>query len=349
MLIVKSPGFLSTIQDMGRRGYQQYGVPAAGAMDAYALRVANILVKNPESEGCLEITLLGPHLEILEDSLIAITGADLGVKHNEREAPLWESFWVCKGDILQFTKVKYGCRAYLAVAGGFDLPVIMGSKSTYVRGKLGGLEGRQLKKGDELKRGQPGIELNKNVGYRIPPEYQLKPDNPVVVRVVLGPQDDAFTKEGIAAFLTSEYTVTNEADRMGYRLEGPKIQHQNGPDIVSDGIAMGAVQVPGHGSPIIMMADRQTTGGYTKIGTVITPDLWKIAQAKPGDKMSFQAIPVEEANRVYREYEQRLRDLSCKAIPVTAENSRVLTIKNQWTMKIKVNGISYNVGVEELQ
>ncbi|SFR13209.1 biotin-dependent carboxyltransferase family protein [Desulfoscipio geothermicus] len=311
LLRIIKPGLLTTIQDRGRFHYQKWGVPVAGAMDEYALRVGNILVGNHENEGALEITLFGPEIEFLAPGLVAITGADLGARLNDLDCALWRSFRVRKGDILQFTGLRSGCRAYLAVAGGFKIPEIMGSKSTYLRGSIGGMDGRALREGDEL---ENEIQVN-NINLTVreaPPAYRYKPANSQVVRVILGPQHDAFTQEGIMTFLDSEYKVAPESDRMGCRLDGPAIRHKNGADIISDGIAMGSIQVPGNGKPIIMLADRQTTGGYAKIATVITPDLWKIAQAKPGDSLRFTKVTLEQAHKIYRQYENNIRILAAK-------------------------------------
>lgn len=339
---ILKPGSLTTIQDRGRYGYQQFGIPVAGAMDEYALRIANYLVDNDENEGCLEITLLGPTIEFTEETLIAITGADLGAKINDKPCPLWQAILVKKGDLLKFTGVRGGCRAYLAIAGGFDVPIFMESKSTYVRGQLGGFQGRPLKAGDEVSIFK--IPANKKAisGRTVPGEYKYKFANSITLRVVLGPQKEAFSEKGLNTFLTSTYQISNEADRMGYRLTGEIIEHKKGADIISDGIAIGSVQVPGHGSPIIMMADRQTTGGYTKIATVITPDLRKLAQAKPGDSIKFQAISIEEAQQIYLDYENKLQELKNNFTKLSNSN-----IKKR-KLRLKVNGIEYLVEVEEI-
>ncbi len=312
-LRIVEPGFLTTIQDRGRFKYQKWGVPVAGAMDEYAFRAANILVGNDENEGCLEITLIGPAIEFLATGLVAIAGADLGARLNERDCDPWGSFRVTKGDILKFMGVRSGCRTYLAVAGGLGIPCVMGSKSTYLRGGIGGVEGRALRSGDELRAGRPVRSYELTAGT-VPPECRHSWTNPQTVRVVLGPQDDAFTPEGIDTFLQNEYTLTIESDRMGCRLEGPPIQHKDKPDIVSDGIALGSIQVPGNGKPIVMMADRQTTGGYAKIATVITPDLWKLAQAKPKDRIRFAEVTLARAHELYGEYENTIKLLPGKLV-----------------------------------
>ena len=303
---VIQPGPLTTVQDLGRYGYQQYGVPVSGAMDNYALRVANLLVGNNEGEACLEITLLGLQLRVLGDTVVAITGADLSPMLNKSSLPMWEAVIVSRGDTISFPWPKRGCRSYLAVAGGIDVPKVMGSSSTHVKSHIGGLEGRPLCAGDYLKNGQARPTI---LGRRLPPQYVPEYQNQSELRVILGPQDDYFTEEGIHTFLCSEYTISIKADRMGYRLEGPRIEHKTGADIISDGIPLGAVQVPGDGLPIVLLADRQTTGGYTKVAVVITADVLKLAQAKPGDKVRFRQITEGEAHQSLKEYEQTIYTL----------------------------------------
>jgi len=303
---VIQPGLLTTVQDLGRYGYQQYGVPVSGAMDNYALRVANLLVGNNEGEACLEITLLGLQVRVLGNTVIAITGADLSPMLNNSQLPMWEAVMVSRGDTISFPWPKRGCRSYLAVTGGIDVPKVMGSSSTYVKSCIGGLEGRPLRTGDRLKSGKMQMGT---LGRRLPPQYLPEYGNQSELRVLLGPQDDHFTQEGIHTYLHSEYTISTEADRVGYRLQGSPIEHKAGADIISDGIPLGAVQVPGDGLPIILLADRQTTGGYTKIAVVITADIPKLAQAKPGDKVRFLQVTEEDAHRCLREYEQTIYTL----------------------------------------
>ncbi len=301
-LEVLDGGLLTTVQDLGRYGYERLGVPVAGAMDPFALQAANILVGNRPGEAALEITLVGPTLRATESCLIAITGADLSPRLNGQEMPMWMAVFVRKGWLIEFGERKSGCRAYLAVAGGIDVPPIMGSKSTYLRGGFGGFEGRALKEGDLIPIGRPAYHLPSLAGNEFPadriPEYSDAPE----VCVILGPQDDHFTEEGIATFLSSEYKVSPASDRMGYRLQGPEIAHKGPTGIISDGIALGSVQVPADRQPIVMMADRQTTGGYPKIATVISADIPLLAQCVPGaSTVTFKAITVEEAQTRYRE------------------------------------------------
>lgn len=303
LLEVIQPGPLTTVQDLGRYGYQQYGVPPSGAVDNYAYRIGNLLVGNEESLASLEITLFGGKLRFLCQTVIAITGADLAPTLNGNSIPLWETVPVRPGDIISFPRLRSGCRAYLAVAGGISVPKVMGSASTLIKAGIGGFAGRALRQGDILHT----VKVSSaTVMARLPPEFVPSYGDQIELRVILGPQDDYFTEAGINTFLQSEYTVSIQADRMGYRLEGPRIEHRSKADIISDGIPLGAVQIPGDGLPIILLADRQTTGGYAKIATVISVDIPKIAQAKPGDKVRFKRVSEDEALTLLNEYEQKI-------------------------------------------
>lgn len=303
---VVEPGLLTTVQDLGRYGYQRYGVPVSGAMDQFALRGANLLVGNDEGEAGLEITLIGPRLRFLTNTVIAVTGADLAPTLDGQPLPMWQAHEVSRGSTLLFTSIRDGVRSYLSVAGGIDVPVVLGSRSTFTRATIGGLDGRALAQGDTLS-ALEGVTTNTGGKRAMAVSRVPVYGHSHKVRVVLGPQDDAFTPHGIETFLSASYTVTSQSDRVGYRLEGPRIEHVAGADIVSDGIPFGAVQVVGDGMPIILMADRGSTGGYTKIAAVISADLTSLAQAVPGDTITFQSITVEEAHRVLREQEQLLR------------------------------------------
>lgn len=342
MSIIKilNPGLLTTIQDKGRWGYQKFGMSVAGVMDNFATRVANILVGNEEYEAVIEATLLGVEILFNCDEVISITGANMNPKINGNTVPMWTSLYVKAGDKLTSTGAVSGLRSYIGFSRGLDVPEIMGSKSTFTRGNLGGFEGRKLNAGDEIKLGKK--ELPKSGSY-LPDLYKPDYSKNNIIRVVLGPQDDYFDKEAIDTFLSSKYTITSEADRMGYRLDGPKIEHIDGADIVSDGIVFGSVQVPGHGSPIIMMADRQTTGGYTKIATVITPDLPKLAQMSPGNTMNFEMVSVEESHRIYKDYENQFKEIS-KFI----KNNR-FEFSEVRNLELYINGKNFKVGIREVE
>lgn len=342
MITIINPGFFTTIQDDGRWGYQAYGMPVAGAMDRYAYRVANLLVGNKAGAAVVEMTALGAAFKFDESQLVAICGANMQAKVNGESVSNWSAFVVPKGSELKFEYAAAGCRAYLAVRGGIDVPSVLGSRSTYTRAKVGGLHGRALRQGDMLDIGNDveGEAQAQALESRYVPEY-----NPnVALRVLLGPQDNMFTEDAITTFFSSQYVITDEADRMGYRLEGPKIAHIDKADIVSDALPLGAIQIPAHGMPIIMMADRQTTGGYAKIGTVIGPDLAKLAQAKPGDSIQFVRVTETEAVAALRierqSYMDILESFQPKAAAPAANSKRYF--------KITIGGNSYNIELEEV-
>lgn len=301
------PGLLTTIQDLGRHGYQKYGLAVSGPADGYSHRMANIIVGNGENAALLEVTLMGLKLLVREPGIIAITGGDLSPGINGKEAPMWKSIKVAEGDVIEFKGARSGCRSYLAVAGGFDVPQVLGSRSTDLVGKIGGMEGRALKKGDILR---VFPKPNGRLKGRLLPD-NLIPEYPsdVQIRVILGPQDESFTEKGIRTFLSSTYKVTQQVDRMGCRLEGPVIEHVESADIISEGIFYGAIQVPKNGQPIIFLVGRQSIGGYTKIGGVIAVDLPKLGQVKPGDTVTFSKISIEEAQEELRKQEHNFRIL----------------------------------------
>lgn len=301
---VLKPGLLTTIQDLGRLAYQKYGIPTSGAMDPLSLRIANILVGNKEDAGAIEVTLIGPKLKFIESGVIAITGANLSPTINNKPIPLWSTIKVDKNDILKFGESINGCRSYIAVNGGIDVPEIMGSKSTFIRGGYGGLKGRRIQKGDvvvrEAKNNKPEVLCHRKLSPKVTPNFEKNKR----VRVILGPQVDSFTKEAINNLLSGSYTIMKDSDRMGYRLEGPSLEHVSGADIISDYITAGSIQVPGNKQPIILMADCQVTGGYTKIGTVIGVDIPLIAQKKPGEQISFEKIEINEAQSLWKKQEK---------------------------------------------
>ena len=292
-ITVLNPGLMTTVQDQGRIGYQQFGVSVSGVMDPRAAAVANMLVGNDEKEAVLECTMMGPHLQFNQANCIAITGGDLMPTIDGKPVPNYTAIKVEAGQVLKFTMPKAGCRAFIAFAGGLDIPEVMGSRSTYMKAKIGGVEGRKLAKDDVIGFRAPKAEL-KNMNFRSMAS-EFVPRKEYTIRVVLGPQDDYFTDAGIQTFLSQVYTVTAEFDRMGCRLEGEAIAHKEGGDIISDGIAFGAIQVPSSGKPIIMLGDRQTTGGYTKIANVISVDFRILAQLKQGDKVRFEQVSVKFA------------------------------------------------------
>jgi biotin-dependent carboxylase-like uncharacterized protein len=304
---VIEPGILTTIQDLGRYGFSQFGVPPSGALDSFSFRAGNLLVGNLEEEACLETALMGLKLMALKEVVISITGGDLCPTLNGEPLTMWRTHLLVEGDVTHFKKVRAGCRAYLAVAGGFVVPRIMGSSSTYLSGRFGGLEGRKLKRGDILYSLDISCSLNK-LGLRFPIDWVSFPEKKVSLRVIPGPQDDHFTEEGFQTFCSSPYHVTPQCDRMGVRLKGPRIERR--PDveesIISEGLVAGAIQVPGDGNPIIILTEL-VTGGYTKIATIISTDLPRVAQLKPGDQVRFLPISIEGAHDLLREQEERLK------------------------------------------
>jgi len=303
---ILQPGMLTTVQDLGRLGYQRLGVPAAGAMDQFAIKMGNRLLSNNDNDAALEATFMGPSIKAISDTIIAITGGDLSPTLNGKILPMWESISLKEGDTISFEGPRAGIRTYICIAGGIDVPLIMESRSTYLRSNIGGYLGRSLQQGDILSNSTPNKEVVKGrkVSTYIVPSY----GGDVTLRVVLGPQDSEFTEDGINTFLTSKYVVTSQMDRMGIRLEGTEITHREKADIISDGIMFGSIQIPGNGQPIIMMADRQTTGGYTKIATIISIDIPKISQAQPGDKIQFDKVTVENAQNLLKEFEETIQN-----------------------------------------
>jgi biotin-dependent carboxylase-like uncharacterized protein len=301
-LIVQDPGPLTTVQDLGRMGHLRVGIPTSGPMDREAFLLANRLVGNPDDAAGLECTLIGPRIEFTDERLVAVTGADMTPTLNGAAAAAWQGLRVRAGDVLRLGTARTGVRAYLAVAGGVATPLVLGSRSTYVRGRLGGLEGRALRKGDRLPLGSVGAARPHRVRPERVPVYGAE----ATVAVVLGPQDDRFTAAGIAAFLEGPYEILPQSDRMGARLKGPFIEHTRGHDIVSDGVPMGGIQVIGEGQPIVLLADRQSAGGYTKIATVCSFDLGRIAQLKPGGRLRFRRVTVAEAHAMLRDSRRAL-------------------------------------------
>ena len=330
-LCVVAPGPLATIQDMGRAGYQRYGVSGSGAVDGYALALGNLLVGNERGAAALEVTLGGAEFEVLQDTAFAVTGGDLGATLVGVPLPMWQTVRADAGGHLAFAGPVLGLRAYLCVAGGFDTPPALGSRATHVGSELGGFEGRALQAGDQLPFGEPASSPPaRRVPARLIPDY----GDDITLRVVGGPQEDAFTADGLRIFYASTYTVTDRSDRMGARLDGAAIEAVDGRyDIVSDAVPRGSVQIPGDGKPIILLADRQTTGGYAKIGVVAAADLPLVAQAAPGTAIRFVRIGVEEAEAAARE---QLASLDALAFEEIAPGA---------CYAIVVNGATYEVAL----
>ena len=291
-ITILNPGMLTSVQDLGRIGYQQYGVSVSGVMDPRSASIANILVDNDEGEAVLECTMMGPHLRFDAPNIIAITGGDLGATLDGQSIDTYRAVPVNAGQTLRFTMLRTGCRAFVAFAGGLDIPLVMGSRSTDMKAKIGGYQGRKLQKDDVIAFRAPKTDL-KNLGVRhISPEFVPRAE--YKLRVVLGPQDDAFTEKGLFDFKSALYTVTQDSNRMAAKLNGAAIEARVGVDILSDGIVEGSVQVSANGQPIVMLADHQSTGGYAKIATVIPCDIPTLAQVRPGQLVGFRVVTVEE-------------------------------------------------------
>ncbi len=304
---VLDPGPYTTVQDSGRYGFQRFGIPVSGVLDKFAYRVANMLVGNPENSAALEMTFVGPRLEVLSDAVIAVTGADMPLFVNDGRRPLWQSVAVKRGDRINFRPAVKGLRAYLAVTGGILVPEIMKSRATSLIAKIGGVQGRPIAHGDIIKRNQSEPFFTSRV---VPEEFRPRLAADITLRVIPGPQEDYFDK-GLDLFFKSQYHVSPRADRMGYRLEGPAIPFKEGAptSIISDGSMPGVVQIPPDGLPIIILVE-QTAGGYAKIATVISTDLDMVAQARPGDTIRFRPCDLTEAHGTYIDYHDKLRAIA---------------------------------------
>ena len=303
MIRILDPGPQTTVQDLGRSGQMRYGIPPSGPMDRFAFVVANRLVGNADGAAALECTLVGPRFDVDAPGAMAVTGADMPLTVNGEEALRWATIALKAGDVVKLGPARTGVRSYIAVAGGVDVPLVLGSRATYIRGRLGGVEGRALRKGDALRVVPSGVARPRRVERRAIPDYAGES----AIRVVLGPQADRFTDAGIRALLGGSYEVLPQSDRMGARLRGSRVEHVRGHDIISDGIALGSIQVPGDGQPIVLLVDRQSTGGYTKVATVCSCDVGRVGQARPGQSLRFHAVGVAEAHRLLRESDAVLR------------------------------------------
>jgi len=300
---VLNPGVLTTVQDSGRKGFMKYGTPASGVADRFAAETANLLTGNEPGAAVLEVTLFRLELLTLGDLTIAVTGGNLTPTINKDPLPMWRSVIVRTGDRLAFRGRKVGFRAYLAVQGGFSGEQYLNSRSVFVRGLMGRpLQAKEILETEGI--GNPDVRQRALPPEMVPDYSRLEP-----LRVILGPQDDRFTRRGIKTFLTSEYRVSAQSDRMGYRLEGPKIEHVKGADIISEGIARGAIQVPGDGLPIILLWDAQVSGGYTKIANVISADLDTLAQVMPGEVLRFRKASLEEAHQALRRQREKREEI----------------------------------------
>lgn len=303
LLEIITPGILASIQDAGRQGFGEIGVAPSGAADSYACRIGNLLVGNLENAAAIEITLMGFQARFRTGTVFAVTGADLQPSLNGRALPMWTALKAAPGDIVDLPSPVCGCRAYLAVGGGFHIPAVMGSRSTNIGAGFGGLDGRMLRAGDRLPGCRPGHYLA-CAGRSIPDALKALPVSEWVLRVIPGPQGDQFPEASRRQFYEATYTVSGKSDRTGVRLEGPTIEKEAGaPDsILSEGILCGAIQVPGDGKPIILL-NETVTGGYRKIAVVIAADLPLLGQLAPGDTVRFQETDLSSALDLLRRVE----------------------------------------------
>lgn len=339
-------GLMTTVQDMGRTGYQASGMQVSGVMDQYSAAIANALVDNDKYAAVLETTFLGPELEAEADCLVAVAGGSPNILIDGQATDCYRSLVLRKGQKLKFTGMNHGMRSYIAIAGGWEVPPVLGSRSTNLKLKIGGLDGRKLAAGDVLPVGEPSGIAREIIAGTKPARITTmtqQPGDVTDIRVVLGPQNNYFDDEIIKeVFGKSSYTIANESDRMGYRLEGEPIKRRDAKDMITDGIVFGSIQIPPNGQPIVMMADHQTTGGYPKIATVISADLPILAQCTPGMKIRFCITSVAEAQTIYTEYVKklavRLEEIRHSAVKQSA-------IKN---FNLKINGQLFQVSVEEI-
>jgi biotin-dependent carboxylase-like uncharacterized protein len=329
MIEVLDGGLQTTIQDGGRPGYLSRGIPPAGAQDFYSLAIANLLVGNeltppplsraaPGAAG-LEMLVKGATLRFAEETVVALAGADMAATLDGLAVPRFEPIIVPAGGVLACGAARSGARGYLAVAGGFDVPAVLGSRATYVRGSQGGHKGRALRKGDRLNTFPPAFEIA-SLAKRSLDGLPTGPEEPTVIRVVLGPQDFMFTEKGIASFLSAEWKLSPVSDRMGMRLIGPPLELHPRPDylirdagsgpadIVDDVIPVGGIQVPGGIEPIVMGVENPTAGGYAKIATVISADLGKMGQMPPKGALAFRKVEPDAAVAIIKDLWKRLSD-----------------------------------------
>lgn len=313
---ILQPGFWTTIQDLGRYGSQKFGVIVGGAMDALAVRIANLLVGNDEREATIEVTMFGLEMEFLDDHLIAVTGGDLDARLDGEKLPTWRPVLVRKNQVLKFNAPISGARAYIAFSGGIQVPEVMGSKSTYIQANIGGYDGRQLQENDVICFGEK-TEIGKLLMEQLEEMdshyewcvnygsfYSFKKEQ--TIRVLQGSEFDWFDEDSKHAFTNEAYKISLNSNRMGYQLEGKKLSLRKEAELLSEGVTYGTIQVPSGGIPIILMAERQTTGGYPKIAQVVSVDLPRLAQSQPGNTINFKFISLEEAEQLLL---QQMRDL----------------------------------------
>ncbi|MFE8699531.1 biotin-dependent carboxyltransferase family protein [Cytobacillus sp. FJAT-54145] len=300
---VIKPGLYTTIQDSGRFGYQQFGIVTTGVMDFHSYRLANWLVGNNSNEAVIEMTMIGPILCFEKDAVISVCGADMNPRINNQSVPIGRPLWVRKGQTLSFGRLSSGCRGYLAVHGGIKVPDVLGSKSTYDKGGIGGLRGTPLKVNDQVPIAES--RLNNPIKWNLSSHWFTYDHS--VIRFLEGKQFDWFTDDSKRTFMEETFTIQSNSDRMGFRLNGKPLFLKEKKELITEGVTFGSVQVPSNGQPIILMADKQTTGGYPKIAQIASIDLPLLAQKKPGESILFKLVSLEEAQRLYVTKERELR------------------------------------------
>jgi antagonist of KipI len=310
---VKSPGFLTTIQDLGRPGYAHLGVSASGPADSVALRLGNLLVGNDENTPALELTLVGGAFEFESNTVVAITGSDFEPTCGGQPVPLWTSYFVRAGDRLEFGATKSGARCYVCVRGGIECPRVLGSASTHVLTGIGGLNGRALQRGDILRVGTANANGN-YVPHTVSQEILRHIQRSGPLRITRGPQASYFTDEAHSTLSSSAYVVSEESNRMGLRLTGPLLKRTREKEMITEGVSLGAIQVPQNGQPIILFVEHQTTGGYPKIANVISADLHRVGQLRPRDEVRFETVPIDIARSLLREQEALIHPHSLQPV-----------------------------------
>jgi biotin-dependent carboxylase-like uncharacterized protein len=325
-LRVLSPGLLTTVQDLGRVGHQRLGIAVSGALDAISLRAANALVGNPLDMGALEVAYVGPTLLVDADEVrLSFVGAEAEIEilpdadaTDGRRVELMRSIRLRRGEVVRIGSLSGSAVLYVAVEGGFDIAPVLGSVSTYIRGGFGGWHGRALREGDRLPlcfyhaSDREDFRLD-GLDLSLPPRF----------RAILGPQHDLFSDREIKTFFDTEFTVSADSDRVGMRLNGPQVHEPRGVNMTSDGIAPGSIQVPGSGQPIVLLADRQTTGGYPKIATVISADLAALGRMPIGAKIAFECVTVEAAQALRRAYAAEIEGISDRIVPIGRDDSEI--------------------------
>lgn len=329
MMRVRQSGLLTTVQDLGRPGYQQYGVVVGGALDGFAARALNLCVGNDDNAALLEMAQTGPDLIFDRDVLVAWAGADFAARVNAEPLPRDRAVRIAAGEVVSFGLARSGLRAWLAIAGGIDVPLVMGSRTTYRRAGIGGHQGRTLIAGDVLKLFAPSLwaqlqlralaaAQKRATAWTVRPEVMGKPAKPGTVRALRGPECDWFTPESQQAFFSREWRATKEADRMGVRLHGPELALARPREMISSSVNAGVVQVPSAGQPIVLLPSRQSVGGYPRLAAVVTADLGRVAQLRPGDTLRFVETTLATAHDIYLARERDLNRVRMGLARLTA-------------------------------